>query len=81
MKILLLALALPLAARAPAIPPFDEAGFVRLINEQDILLREVWGCPPEGYPPTIECLRGGARLDANQWERVFKIGEAFYRRK
>ncbi len=74
---LLLILA-PLLAQAPAVR-FDENGFYRLLRAQDRFVRELWGCPPSGYPPEIVCVAAAGKFDAKQWSAVFREGAALYR--
>lgn len=78
MRLLLLALILPLSAQAPT-ARWDEQGFYRLMNEQDDFVRELWGCPARGYPPEITCLPSAGKFNLKQWNKVFATGHEFFK--
>lgn len=76
MKLLLLALVLPLSAQAPT---WDQGKFFELMNAQDDFYRTLVGCPARGYPPAITCLPSAGKFDVKLWHRFYALGHDFFK--
>ncbi len=78
MGILLLFCFLLVASGRGATREFDEQKFQKTLALMDTFERKLYGCPPTGYPPEVECREGRGDFDAGLYLKMMKQGRSFF---
>jgi len=77
--LLSLLLVIAVIARGSNEKPFDPERYFQLVTKLDKFNRLYLGCPPEGFPPAIECRQAEGKFDAKLWREIDAEGRKLFK--